>query len=86
MSFACWITLITMVVMTGISGMILYDHYRKKNAPVVIITEFNEQGQIINTLITKNYKVNSNYIEVIPLNSKETYILKGSAEIIPAEN
>lgn len=77
MSFACWITLITMVVMTGISGMILYDHYRKKNAPVVIITEFNEQGQIINTLITKNYKVNSNYIEVIPLNSKETYILKG---------
>lgn len=86
MSFACWITLITMVVMTGISGMIFYDHYRKKNAPVVIITEFNEQGQIINTLITKNYKVNSNYIEVIPLNSKETYILKGSAEIIPVEN
>lgn len=86
MSFACWITLITMVVMTGISGMIFYDHYRKKNAPVVIITEFNEQGQIINTLITKNYKVNSNYIEVIPLNSKETYIFKGSAEIIPAEN
>ena len=86
MSFACWITLITMVVMTGISGMIFYDHYRKKNAPVVIITEFNEQGQIVNTLVTKNYKVNSNYIEVIPLNSKETYILKGSAEIIPAEN
>lgn len=86
MSFACWITLITMVVMTGISGMIFYDHYRKKNAPVVIITEFNEQGQIINTLMTKNYKVNSNYIEVIPLNSKETYILRGSAEIIPAEN
>lgn len=86
MSFACWITLITMVVMTGISGMIFYDHYRKKNAPVVIITEFNEQGQIINTLMTKNYKVNSNYIEVIPLNSKETYILKGSAEIIPVEN
>lgn len=86
MSFACWITLITMVVMTGISGMIFYDHYRKKNAPVVIITEFNEQGQIINTLMTKNYKVNSNYIEVIPLNSKETYILKGSAVIIPAEN
>ena len=48
MNFACWITLITMVVMTGISGMIFYDHYRKKNAPVVIITEFNEQGQIIN--------------------------------------
>lgn len=86
MSFARWITLITMVVMTGISGMIFYDHYQKKNAPVVIITEFNEQGQIINTLITKNYKVNSNYIEVIPLNSKETYILKGSAEIIPVEN
>lgn len=86
MSFACWITLITMVVMTGISGMIFYDHYRKKNAPVVIITKFNEQGQIINTLMTKNYKVNSNYIEVIPLNSKETYILKGSAVIIPAEN
>lgn len=86
MNFACWITLITMVVMTGISGMIFYDHYRKKNAPVVIITEFNEQGQIINTLMTKNYKVNSNYIEVIPLNSKETYILKGSAEIIPAKN
>jgi hypothetical protein len=86
MSFAGWITLITTVVMTGISGMILYDHYQKKNAPVVIITEFNEQGQIINTLITKNYKVNSNYIEVIPLNSKETYILKGSAEIIPVEN
>ena len=86
MSFACWITLITMVVMTGISGMIFYDHYRKKNAPVVIITEFNEQGQIINTLMTKNYKVNSNYIEVTPLNSKETYILKGSAEIIPVEN
>lgn len=74
------------VVMTGISGMIFYDHYRKKNAPVVIITEFNEQGQIINTLMTKNYKVNSNYIEVIPLNSKETYILRGSAVIIPAEN
>lgn len=73
-------------MMTGISGMIFYDHYQKKNAPVVIITEFNEQGQIINTLITKNYKVNSNYIEVIPLNSKETYILKGSAEIIPVEN
>lgn len=86
MSFACWITLITMVVMTGISGMIFYDHYRKKNAPVVIITEFNEQGQIINTLMTKNYKVNSNYIEVTPLNSKETYILKGSAEIIPVKN
>lgn len=86
MSFACWITLITMVVMTGISGMIFYDHYRKKNAPVVIITEFNEQVQIINTLMTKNYKVNSNYIEVIPLNSKETYILRGSAVIIPAEN
>jgi len=86
MNFACWITLITMVVMTGISGMIFYDHYRKKNAPVVIITEFNEQGQIINTLMTKNYKVNSNYIEVIPLNSKETYILRGSAVIIPAEN
>lgn len=86
MSFACWITLITMVVMTGISGMIFYDHYRKKNASVVIITEFNEQGQIINTLMTKNYKVNSNYIEVIPLNSKETYILRGSAVIIPAEN
>lgn len=86
MSFACWITLITMVVMTGISGMIFYDHYRKKNAPVVIITEFNEQGQIINTLMTKNYKVNSNYIEVIPLNSKETYILRGSAVIIPTEN
>ena len=73
-------------MMTGISGMIFYDHYRKKNAPVVIITEFNEQGQIINTLMTKNYKVNSNYIEVIPLNSKETYILRGSAVIIPAEN
>lgn len=86
MNFACWITLITMVVMTGISGMIFYNHYRKKNAPVVIITEFNEQGQIINTLKTKNYKVNSNYIEVIPLNSKETYILRGSAVIIPAEN
>lgn len=86
MNFACWITLITMVVMTGISGMIFYNHYRKKNAPVVIITEFNEQGQIINTLMTKNYKVNSNYIEVIPLNSKETYILRGSAVIIPAEN
>ena len=86
MSFACWITLITMVVMTGISGMIFYDHYRKKNAPVVIITEFNEQGQIINTLMTKNYKVNSNYIEVTPLNSKETYIIKGSAEIIPVKN
>ena len=86
MSFACWITLITMVVMTGISGMIFYDHYRKKNAPVVIITEFNEQGQIINTLMTKNYKVNSNYIEVIPLNSKETYILRGSAVIIPVKN
>lgn len=86
MNFAYWITLITMVVMTGISGMIFYDHYRKKNAPVVIITEFNEQGQIINTLMTKNYKVNSNYIEVIPLNSKETYILKGSAEIIPVKN
>jgi hypothetical protein len=86
MNFACWITLITMVVMTGISGMIFYDHYRKKNAPIVIITEFNEQGQIINTLMTKNYKVNSNYIEVIPLNSKETYILRGSAVIIPAEN
>lgn len=86
MNFACWITLITMVVMTGISGMIFYDHYRKKNAPVVIITEFNEQGQIINTLMTKNYKVNSNYIEVTPLNSKETYILKGSAEIIPVKN
>lgn len=86
MSFAGWITLITTVVMTGISGMIFYDHYRKKNAPVVIITEFNEQGQIINTLMTKNYKVNSNYIEVIPLNSKETYILRGSAVIIPAEN
>lgn len=86
MSFAGWITLITTVVMTGISGMILYDRYQKKNAPVVIITEFNEQGQIINTLMTKNYKVNSNYIEVIPLNSKETYILRGSAVIIPAEN
>lgn len=86
MNFACWITLITMVVMTGISGMIFYDRHQKKNAPVVIITEFNEQGQIINTLMTKNYKVNSNYIEVIPLNSKETYILRGSAEIIPAEN
>lgn len=86
MNFACWITLITMVVMTGISGIIFYDHYRKKNAPIVIITEFNEQGQIINTLMTKNYKVNSNYIEVIPLNSKETYILRGSAVIIPAEN
>jgi hypothetical protein len=86
MNFACWITLITMVVMTGISGMIFYDHYRKKNAPIVIITEFNEQGQIINTLMTKNYKVNGNYIEVIPLNSKETYILRGSAVIIPAEN
>lgn len=86
MNFACWITLITMVVMTGISGMIFYNHYRKKNAPVVIITEFNEQGQIINTLMTKNYKVNSNYIEVIPLNSKETYILRGSAVIIPTEN
>lgn len=86
MNFACWITLITMVVMTGISGIIFYDHYRKKNAPVVIITEFNEQGQIINTLMTKNYKVNSNYIEVIPLNSKETYILRGSAVIIPTEN
>ena len=86
MNFACWITLITMVVMTGISGMIFYNHYRKKNAPVVIITEFNEQGQIINTLMTKNYKVNSNYIEVIPLNSKETYILRGSAVIIPAKN
>ena len=86
MNFACWITLITMVVMTGISGMIFYDHYRKKNAPIVIITKFNEQGQIINTLMTKNYKVNSNYIEVIPLNSKETYILRGSAVIIPAEN
>lgn len=86
MNFACWITLITMVVMTGISGMIFYDHYRKKNAPVVIITEFNEQGQIINTLMTKNYKVNGNYIEVIPLKSKETYILRGSAVIIPAEN
>lgn len=86
MNFARWITLITMVVMIGISGMIFYDHYRKKNAPVVIITEFNEQGQIINTLMTKNYKVNSNYIEVIPLNSKETYILRGSAVIIPAEN
>ena len=86
MNFACWITLITIVVMTGISGMIFYNHYRKKNAPVVIITEFNEQGQIINTLMTKNYKVNSNYIEVIPLNSKETYILRGSAVIIPAEN
>lgn len=86
MSFAGWITLITMVVMTGISGMILYDRHQKKNAPVVIITEFNEQGQIINTLMTKNYKVNSNYIEVIPLNSKETYILRGSAVIIPAEN
>lgn len=86
MSFAGWITLITTVVMTGISGMIFYNHYRKKNAPVVIITEFNEQGQIINTLMTKNYKVNSNYIEVIPLNSKETYILRGSAVIIPAEN
>ena len=86
MNFACWITLITMAVMIGISGMIFYDHYRKKNAPVVIITEFNEQGQIINTLMTKNYKVNSNYIEVIPLNSKETYILRGSAVIIPAEN
>lgn len=86
MNFACWITLITMVVMTGISGMIFYNHYRKKNAPVVIITEFNEQGQIINTLMTKNYKVNSNYIEVIPLNSKETYILRGSAVIIPVEN
>lgn len=86
MSFAGWITLITTVVMTGISGMIFYDHYRKKNAPVVIITEFNEQGQIVNTLVTKNYKVNSNYIEVIPLNSKETYILRGSAVIIPAEN
>lgn len=86
MSFAGWITLITTVVITGISGMIFYDHYRKKNAPVVIITEFNEQGQIINTLMTKNYKVNSNYIEVIPLSSKETYILRGSAVIIPAEN
>ena len=86
MSFADWITLITTVVMTGISGMILYNHHRKKNAPVVIITEFNEQGQIVNTLVTKNYKVNSNYIEVIPLNSKETYILRGSAVIIPAEN
>lgn len=86
MNFADWITLITMVVMTGISGMILYDRHQKKNAPVVIITEFNEQGQIINTLMTKNYKVNSNYIEVIPLNSKETYILRGSAVIIPAEN
>ena len=53
---------------------------------VVIITEFNEQGQIINTLVTKNYKVNGNYIEVTPLNSKETYILKGSAEIIPVKN
>lgn len=86
MNFAYWITLITMVVMTGISGMILYDRHQKKNAPVVIITEFNEQGQIINTLMTKNYKVNSNYIEVIPLNSKETYILRGSTVIIPAEN
>lgn len=86
MNFACWITLITMVMMTGISGMIFYNHYRKKNAPVVIITEFNEQGQIVNTLMTKNYKVNGNYIEVIPLNSKETYILRGSAVIIPAEN
>ena len=86
MNFACWITLITMVVMTGISGMILYDRHQKKNAPVVIITEFNEQGQIINTLVTKNYKVNGNYIEVTPLNSKETYILKGSAEIIPVKN
>ena len=54
MSFAGWITLITTVVMTGISGMILYDRYQKKNAPVVIITEFNEQGQIINTLVAKN--------------------------------
>lgn len=56
MSFAGWITLITTVVMTGISGMILYDRYQKKNAPVVIITEFNEQGQIINTLVTKIIK------------------------------
>ena len=86
MSFAGWITLITTVVMTGISGMILYDRHQKKNAPVVIITEFNEKGQIVNTLVTKNYKVNSNYIEVTPLNSKETYILKGSAEIIPVKN
>lgn len=86
MNLACWITLITMVVMTGIGGMIFYDHYRKKNAPVVIIAEFNEQGRIINTLMTKNYKANSNYIEVIPLNSKETYILRGSAVIISAEN
>mgnify|MGYP000484378518 CR=1 FL=1 len=77
MSFAGWITLITTVVITGISGMILYDRHQKKNAPVVIITEFNEQGQIVNTLVTKNYKVNSNYIEVTPLNSKETYIIKG---------
>ena len=81
MSFAGWITLITTVVITGISGMILYDRHQKKNAPVV-----NEQGQIVNTLVTKNYKVNSNYIEVTPLNSKETYIIKGSAEIIPVKN
>lgn len=86
MSFASWITLITTIVMSGITGMIVYDHWQKKNAPIVIITEFNEQGQITNTLITKNYKVNGNYIEVIPLNSKETYILKGSAEIIPFKN
>ena len=54
-------------------------HFEKRYA-------ITEQGQIINTLMTKNYKVNSNYIEVIPLNSKETYILRGSAEIIPAKN
>ena len=42
MSFAGWITLITTVVMTGISGMILYDRHQKKNAPVVIITEFED--------------------------------------------
>lgn len=56
MSFAGWITLITTVVITGISGMILYDRHQKKNAPVVIITEFNEQGQIVNTLVTKIIK------------------------------
>ena len=86
MSFAAWITLITASVLIAIGGMIFYSHWEKQNAPTVIITEFNESGQIINTLITKDYKVNSNYIEVIPLDSKAIYILRGSAEIIPIEN
>lgn len=86
MSFAAWITLITTVVVVGITGMIINDHWQKKNAPIVIITEFNSLGQIVNTLITKEYKVKDNHIEVIPLDSKEIYILKGSIQISQLES